>query len=437
MIDPASRGPAARPIRAARPSSALVAAVLAAVVGALWWFGPTELSADRTVSWAPSGPDAGSADEPRDARAAATVADLDAAWDERARAQFLDAAGATVQSRTWAAEVYRNLRLLHAAQAHWRYVAGHTPGALAEPDESKRFTGDVEVRWTPGRRGGSAPRTTSAVTVPMRFIDDGERVSIIGTAPGSGDPLPVWLAGPLHVLTVPGGVCVGLGHSDVPALRALVRRAVRQVRDVVAAKRPVVMVVPSDARQAGWVLGSSVADIAQIAAVSTTVDGSSAMRAPVQVVLNPSVFDALDPVGAQVVLTHEATHAMTGATASPMPLWVAEGFADFVALHDGRVGLDLVAAEILERVRRHGPPTHLPTSADFTASAPGLGTTYESAWLAFRLLADRYSDAATVSFYQQVRDGASLRHALQAEFGLDLHELTDAWRSYLDRLATA
>lgn len=438
MTDPAPPGPEAHPQRTAWRTSALAAVVLAAVVvAAVWWHGASPGPADPTTSAAAPAPGPAAGDGERNARTAALVAALDAALDGRSRARFLAAAGATGRSRAWAREVYRNLHLLGARRVALRYVAERRGTLVVRPGGAAIFLGDVEVRWTPGHRSGFAPRPIAPVTVPMRFVDNGRRVAIAGTAPVGDDALPVWLAGPLHVSSVPGAVCVGVGDGDVAPVRTLVRTAVREVGHVIPATRPVAVVVPSDVQQAGWVLGSSARDIEKIAAVTSTVDGSSDARAPVHVVVNPAVFDALGPRGAQVVITHEVTHAVTGATESPMPLWVAEGFADFVALHNGRVPLRVAAAQILAQVRRHGPPERLPSRSDFSTSASALGTTYEAAWLVFRMLADRYGDAATVSFYQQMLDGASVSKALRAEFGVGLPALTRAWGDYLDRLATA
>jgi len=314
-----------------------------------------------------------------------------------------------------------------------RYVGEREARQTSAPG---RFAADVEVAWTPGPRSGLDSRRTSPVTVLMHFADDGERVALVGSAAGV-DGLPVWLAGPLHLVRVRGAVCVGVGQRNLPAMSRVTRRAVRDVEDVLGRAQPVVVVVPVDGSAAGEVLGAAPSDLERIAAVTTTIDGTTTPEAQVHIVINPPVYDKLRPRGARVVLTHEVTHAVTGATASPMPLWVAEGFADFVALHDGQIPLEAAAGQVLALVRRDGPPKTLPTAGDFAASTSALGRTYESAWLVFRMLAARYGDAATIAFYERVRDGAPLRRALTAELGLDREELTASWRAYLDRLAAA
>src|SRR5699024_7432692 len=114
-----------------------------------------------------------------------------------------------------------------------------------------------------------------------------------------------------------------------------------------------------------------------IAAVTSTVDASGTKAAADYIVLNPEVFKALNKRGAQIVLSHETTHALTGATTSDMPLWVAEGFADYVALRDDDRPIRKIAAQILAKVRQDGTPDALPDADDFSSTRHGLGATYE------------------------------------------------------------
>lgn len=182
-------------------------------------------------------------------------------------------------------------------------------------------------------------------------------------------------------------------------------------------------------------LGQDAADLEQIAAVTATVDGSGSVRAPAQIVINPAVFDDLSTRAAQLVMSHEVTHAATGAAAASMELWVAEGFADYVALASGRISVARAASQILEYVRSRDTPDHLPTAREFSAHRHGLGRTYEAAWLIFRMLGSYYGNDAVVEFYDEVRTGTPVEEALLDTIGLDLRGLTDAWREYLNDLA--
>jgi len=196
----------------------------------------------------------------------------------------------------------------------------------------------------------------------------------------------------------------------------------------------VTVVVPPNAETASLLLGSTRPDLAGIAAVTATVDGSDHRSAPVQVVLNAPIFGALGARAARFVLAHELTHTTTGATTSSMPLWVTEGFADYIALHHSRLPLEAAVGQVLSRVGRSGAPRALPADSDFAAQGSGLGRAYEEAWLAFRMLAERHGHAATVKFYLRIRDGGSLHRALGV-LGLNVTSLTAAWRDYLEDLA--
>ena len=86
------------------------------------------------------------------------------------------------------------------------------------------------------------------------------------------------------------------------------------------------------------------------------------------VFVNPEVFGSLRRTGAQVVMSHEATHVAAGAWDSRTPLWLLEGFADYVALRDVDLPVESSAAQIIAEVRRDGPPRRCRTPR---RSAPG------------------------------------------------------------------
>ncbi len=69
-------------------------------------------------------------------------------------------------------------------------------------------------------------------------------------------------------------------------------------------------------------------------------------------------------------------------------------------------------------MRRDGVPEALPGQAEFATGTTHLGATYESAWLACVLLADRGGERALVRFYDSVSSGTPLATALRQGFGL-------------------
>jgi hypothetical protein len=155
----------------------------------------------------------------------------------------------------------------------------------------------------------------------------------------------------------------------------------------------------------------------------------------VHIFVNPAVFGPLGPRGAQVVMSHEATHVATGAAVSSMPTWLLEGFADYVALDHVDLPVSLAASQALARVRADGPPARLPGPHEFDPHSAVLGASYESAWLACRLIGEKYGEARLVAFYRAAdREGSTA-----AAFGRLLHtdqpSFTQTWRRYLRRLA--
>jgi hypothetical protein len=231
-------------------------------------------------------------------------------------------------------------------------------------------------------------------------------------------------------------VLVAGSAAQADGYARLAEAAVPVVRRVLPRWRPrLVVEVPASAAALDGALAADPGEYANIAAVTTTVDGSLAPDAPVHVFVNPEVLGRLRPQGAQVVMSHEAVHVATHAATSTLPLWLLEGFADYVALRDVDLPLTTTAGQVIREVRRHGPPDHLPGGPEFDTSTSHLGAAYESAWLACRLLAQRGGEAALVRLYQQVDRGRTLGAALGSTFGLTPRGLTRAWQRSLSDLA--
>jgi hypothetical protein len=209
------------------------------------------------------------------------------------------------------------------------------------------------------------------------------------------------------------------------------------VRDVFPAWRGrLVVEVPGSEQGVDTVLAADPGSYAGIAAVSASVDGTLAPGSQVHVFVNPDVYDGLDPVGGQVVMSHEATHVATGAPlTSGVPLWLLEGFADYVALHEVDLPIRTTAGQIIALVRKDGAPDHLPGQAEFDESDSHLGAAYESAWLACLVLADRGGRQPLVSLYEGVSRGRDVDAELRRLFGIGEAELTSLWRQRLQQLA--
>jgi hypothetical protein len=334
--------------------------------------------------------------------------------------------GSTPRARRALGGVVRNGRALHVAGLSLRYV--DQAGGVA-PNGS--WSAYVHATW----RFAGFDRRPESLEVRVRFAPRAGHLAITGI--GGGDRRsPLWLSGAMQVRRSPHTLVVVDGPAgEADRVAALARTAVPQVGRVLRSWRGG-LVVEVPASQAGLqrVLHGHDDQYAGIAAVTTSVDGSRSRTAPTHVFVNPQVFLPLRPRGAQVVLTHEATHVATSAATSPAPIWLVEGFADYVALTSQRLPLTTTAARITALVGRHGPPAHLPGPTAFAPGAHDLEARYESAWLACRLLARTGGARALVGFYRSVDAGEPVNAGLRRHFGLGLPELTRRWRTLLSHL---
>ncbi len=362
-------------------------------------------------------------------RASAVLADFERAVDARdpVAAESLAAPG-DGRSRELLGALVDNARALRVKDFTLRYV-----DELGAVSSSGAWDGAVDVTWT--FAGFDRAPARSEVGFRFRTVDGEVYLDSVG---GNGRRLPLWLSGAVEVRRTPGTLVIVDG-SDASAARyaRLARAAVPVVRQVLPAwGTGLVVEVPSSVATLDDALASEPGTYSGIAAVTTTADGSLAPDAPVHVFVNPVIFGQLRPTGSRVVMSHEAVHVATeAATSNTMPLWLLEGFADYVALLDIDLPVSTTAGQIIDRVREDGPPQTLPGSAEFDTTTTHLGATYESAWLACRLLADRGGQEALVRLYMEVRDGAPLGSALEQEFGLTEAELTQTWRDLLTDLA--
>ena len=327
--------------------------------------------------------------------------------------------------------VVDNADALHVADFTARYVDetggldrdGHWKAAV---DMSWRFAGfdDVPVREE----------------VLVDFAVDGNRVAITGF--GGGDRRsPTWLSGPVQVRRTPQTLVLVAAESDAEAsATSYAARAVRAIADVRRVlprwRGGLVVEVPQSAGDLDRVLAADPGTYANVAAVSASVDGTTTTQSPVHVFVNPDLFGTLDSVGAQVVLSHEATHVATDAPVTiGMPLWLIEGFADYVALRDVELPVTTTARQIIEQVRRDGPPHALPGAAEFDERSSHLGAAYEGAWVACTLLAEQGGEPALVRLYQQVQRTGALGPALSHLFGMTERQLTRRWQERLEELS--
>lgn len=326
-----------------------------------------------------------------------------------------------------------NVRALGVTDLAMRYVTEDAaqPGQTAQPGPGA-WVGDVQLRWR--LRGFDTQPNT--MEVPITFRDEGARASFVTARRLTGTAVPLWLLTRVSVSRTARSLVASASSRAVHRFSRLADQAVVDVRKVLTRWRGrLVVEVPADQTQLNQVLGSEPGAYSEIAAVTTTADRSRSAGDPVHIFVNPRVFDPLGVHGSQIVMSHEATHVATGAALSSMPTWLLEGFADYVALDHVRLPVSVTASQILTQVRRKGPPSHLPGPAEFNAQNVRLGATYESAWLACRLLGERYGERRLLAFYRAADRASSTTGPFRTVLGTDQRELTRAWRADLRRLA--
>jgi hypothetical protein len=260
----------------------------------------------------------------------------------------------------------------------------------------------------------------------------------------------LWDLPDLAVVRSPSTLVVGSGPES--RLREYLRLGDQAVARVGRTwTRPwgsrLVLVVPATAEQMAGLLGQEAASVEQVAAVTDGILGADGRAGADRVMVNPEAFARLQPHGRRVVITHETTHvAIRASTTRPVALWLSEGMADYVGY--GGLGLpqERVAAPLLARVRSGSGPQALPTEADFDPATSTIAPSYNAAWLAVSLIAERRGEAALVRFYldagllesEQEPPGdpaENVEAAFRDVLGTSEQAFTRDWLRYLDTLA--
>jgi hypothetical protein len=330
--------------------------------------------------------------------------------------------------------IYANVRHLHLGGVSLRYLRRDRPSNSPTRLRltTRTWAADVGVGW---RISGFDARR-SATHMRLAFVDTGAGVRFVSARDRSGHPAPLWMLEPLSSFRSSRVLVMVAQPRRARAYVRLARTAVSQVRRVLPSwSGKLVVEVPRSQRQMEGVLGAHEHSYDNVAAATSVLDDASTGVSPTHVVVNPTVFGDLGPNGRQIVLTHEATHVATDAATSSMPMWLLEGFADYVALDHVDLPVSVTASQILAEVAKHGPPPHLPDVRDFDAQNPRVGASYESAWLACRLIAERYGEHRLIELYRQADRDQATGPAFRSVLGTDQRGFTRSWRAYLARLA--
>lgn len=342
------------------------------------------------------------------------------------------AAGLAPAGDVDAAEQLRTL-VTNAEEIGLREVTLRYLGELGGLDPSGEWSATASLIWRFGSLDSGL--ATTEVRVDFSAADDAVAIAGLGGSPGEvGSATPIWFADPIEVRRTAETMVVAARRAR--SFSVLAKRAVPVVRRVLPDwGGDLVVEVPASAAALDAALGVEPGTYGNVAGVTATVDGTGSSSAPVHVFLNPARISELRPAGVQVVVSHEAAHVALDATSSVLPVWLSEGFADYVALRDVPLPLTTTAAQIIRQVRREGPPRSLPDDADFDEESEYFGAAYEAAWFACRLLAQRAGEDALLRFYRQADGAEDFAGLFRRSFGLTEQEFTEQWRAALTDLA--
>jgi hypothetical protein len=361
----------------------------------------------------------------------------------------LDTAPAAAAFRTRQLAEYDRIRLLPVRA--WRYQVVETAPLTAGPGPDAAFTARVRLAYRLVGDTRDVERTQS-VTVEKKAA--GWALTAARQESTEADP---WELGPLTVTQGRRSVVIGIGRDQD---RAVLRRTAQEA-DAASARvdevwggtwrRTAVVIVPTSPAHLAGILGrADVAGLEQVAAVTNgelSREPRASSGAADRVVLNPAPFARLTAPGRRIVLTHELAHVATRASARvTVPMWVEEGFANYVAYRGSGLSRAAVAADVLPLVRAGTAASELPEEARFDPADGAIAPAYADAWLAFDLMArggprkplDFYRAAAgidTPSGEGPLPTAQALAGAFRRVLGTDEETFTGRWRAYREELA--
>lgn len=337
----------------------------------------------------------------------------------------------TAYTRTGARTAYENLSAVPLASWSYRLTSLHRTGATATADA------DLSYRV----KGYDTSPVTVGRALTLRLTADGQWY-VDSDRPAKKAGQQLWDQGKVSVVKGAHSLVMGVGQ-DADSLRDYRSLADHAVPAVSAAwgtdwTRHVVVLVPGSLDGMAGLLGAPAASYRGIAAVTTGEAGGSGSAPADRIIVNPDAYAMLGSVGKQVVLTHETTHVATRAhTTSATPLWLSEGYADWIGYRGTGRTPTQAAPELYRAVQAGDLPTTLPADKDFgfSGEASELAQAYEGGWLACRMIEDRWGVGQLGKFYRAVgahkRRAGAVEDAMKSVLGVTLEEFTAEWRDYL------
>ncbi|MGW5052472.1 basic secretory protein-like protein [Actinokineospora sp. NPDC004072] len=394
----------------------------------------------------PAAPAAG--DVVRGDAVSALLARRAAAVRDRDEAAFL----ATVdpQAEPWFREAQQDLfdNLDGVPLAHWSYavdaadVLDLTGLPDADPTAAELWAPGVELHYA--LRGvDSVPTARDMGYLFARRGDDWYLHSDTALAElGRRTWRGPWDFAPCQVVATETGLVLAHPGSQ-PMVDRLVRELDPAVRSVTGVwggdwSGKVALILPDSPAEMRALVGPDF-PVESVVAVATAdrVDTAANLAVGQRVVLSPVGARALSVASLKVVLRHEITHvAARGRTVDGSPMWLLEGFADYVGYRDSGLTLAQGAPDLAAQVRASGPPPGLPDDRAFRARDKELDLAYQQAWSIARFIAERFGEGELVELYRSVAGAGPVSAAetdalLLGAIGLDRPALLHRWREHL------
>ncbi|MCI2421279.1 basic secretory family protein [Saccharopolyspora sp. K220] len=249
-----------------------------------------------------------------------------------------------------------------------------------------------------------------------------------------------WDFGPCQVKRTATGLVIGHQREPVERVARQLDAAVADVTEVWG---------PNWSQRVGVLLPESQEELRALVGPEFAVDGIAAVAVAdrvntttrrvegPRVVLNPKTANQLSDIALRVVLRHEITHIAARAdTVDGAPMWMLEGFADYVGYRNSGVAPKDIAPDLVRHLREAGPPAKLPADGDFHQAGRRLDLAYQQSWSLVHYLAERLGEPRVVELYRRVaatNDEAAADQAVRDVTGQTTQQLIADWGTQLSR----
>ncbi|WFR70836.1 hypothetical protein P9209_15195 [Prescottella defluvii] len=131
--------------------------------------------------------------------------------------------------------------------------------------------------------------------------------------------------------------------------------------------------------------------------------------------------------------THRRPHGHPGRVAAVDP----QGYADYVGYRGIEATFGALAPTLAASVAAHGPPTALPTDADFGAGGDTARRAYESSWSLAAFVASEYGEERLDSLYRALAQGRAsadqLDERIRGALGVGTDALVQGWGTWVEK----